>query len=359
MRLSIYDRLKSEDEEEKKSAILSLKQVWMDTVDMKRGNTAIKLMAQQFQYVTLIDAFMAAESPEKVKDLDLNDRVMRILSQRIGEFFDWVKISEKELRKRFEIEKIYLKSQVNTVKLYARWAKPYLRAAVQLEQRVTSPSSEINLMTSSAALVTAFNTSLFELTLLCQSEYKPDKDIDKGDLPAVFRKAKKRNYAPIMITELRFRSIPERTQQGGYGFRGRVEMLFTGYALNEDELRVLRRELANDDVNDLYKMVENATEESLRQMADDLNEFIEDDEKKKNEKKEEKKEKKSDDTNPFSAILSFLKFSDSDKPNKGDGEIPPDTHVESVMRSQAIIKSRKECYKIYSMYKKAHGMPSY
>jgi len=132
MRLKLYERLKSKAPEEKNSAMISLKQVWLDTVDMKKGNTSIKAMAQQYQYVTLIDAFMTIrdlkelEKNNKEDALDLNDRVRRILQQRFGEFKDWVEESEKELSKRFEIEKLYLKSQINSIKLYARWVKPYL-----------------------------------------------------------------------------------------------------------------------------------------------------------------------------------------------------------------------------------------
>src|SRR3989344_1592102 len=142
VRLDAYDKYKKGSSAEKGAAFLSLKQIWLDRVDINRGNSSIKGLTQQFDYVTLIDAFMAAENldfvTKKPEDggLDLNDRVRRILQQRVAEFFKWVEQSEAELKKRYEIERHYLRSQVNTIKLYSRWVKPYLKAARQLEARL-------------------------------------------------------------------------------------------------------------------------------------------------------------------------------------------------------------------------------
>ena len=346
LRLAIYDDYRSGDKVNKEAALLSLKQIWMDTVDMKKGNSAIAMLVRNFDYVTLYDAFMAANSVEQVTNtpekggLDLNERVRRIAQQRVSEFFRWIDESERELRKRFEIERIYLKSQVNTVKLYARWAKPYLRAARQLEQNA-SPT---------ASLVTSFNTALFELTILGESDYKPQDDVAKGDLPKIFLTAQQRKYAPIMIVEFRFRSSPERSQQG-YGFRGRADVTFTSYALNEEEIAILRKEIEKDDIGDVFKLIEGATQESLNQLADDLTEFI-------NEKDEKKKEGKTqEETNPFSALFSLFKKEDK-KDMKKEGPPASDNRFEKIIRSQAIIAARKKCYLVYDLYKKAHAMPT-
>lgn len=365
-RLDMYDQYRNGSTEERKSNLLSLKQIWMDTVDTKRSTTAIKALAQQFQYVTLIDAFMAAENVEKINELDLNDRVKRLLQQRVGEFFEWLKKSEIELRKRYEIEITYLKSQVNTVYLYARWAKPYLRAARQLEQNMElSGKTSVD---TNAALVTAFNTVIFELTLLGQSEYDPQDDVNKGELPDIFKNAKIREYIPIIVVELKFRSIPERAGQQGYAFRGRFEMVFTSYALNEEELKVLKSEIEKDDIGDVLKLIEGATDDSLSQLKEDIDFFLKELDKKKEGKEEKKKSSSdSDDTNPFSSLFSGIK-SLFEKPEKKEkksdavgksNEIKPDEKLEEVCRSQAIIKARKECAKFYGLYKKEHEMPAF
>lgn len=355
MRLALYeDYNTSKDKAKKNAALLSLKQIWMDTVDIKRGNTSIKgLATQNFDYVTLIDAFMAAESLEKVTlppqkgGLDLNERIRRLLQQRLGEFFDWLKLSEEELRKRYEIERAYLRSQVNSVKLYSRWAKPYLRAAQKLEQRADE----------NASLVTTFNTSLMELVLLGEIPYKPEDDVKSGELPKSFKNVKARKYSSIVIVEFRFRSIPERTERG-YGFRGRTEIVFTGYGLNEDELKTLREELEKDDLGDMLQLIEGATTESLDKISEDINFFLSEEGNQKEEKKE-KEEKNSGDTNPFSALFEPISnlFKKEEKGEKDKG-IASDSFMEKIIRSQAIIEARKKCSKIYDSFKKSKSMPT-
>lgn len=348
VRLQLYKDLHHGDDETKHSARLSLKQIWMDTVDQKRGNTSIKGMSQQFQYVTIIDSFMACDSLKDVEKFDLNERVKRILAQRVGEFLAWVTNSEKELSKRYEIEKIYLKSQVSTVKLYARWAKPYLKAATQLEQRA-SPT---------AALVNTFNTTLFELTLLAESEYEAIDDVGPGNLPRIFLTREKskqdRSYVPILIVELKFRSIPERTQQGGYGFRGKVDIEFTSYALNDEELDLLRKSIEQDDLGDVLQLIDGITKDSLEHLKEDIDKYL-------GETKDEKKEKKEhEDTNPFTALFSLFKSEPKKKDKKSEESLPEkDNEYEKVIRSQAIIKARMECRKMYDLYKKANSMPTF
>jgi len=343
IRLSLYDDLKSNDKQKKNAALLSLKQIWLDQVDLvKRGNTSLKGLSQQFDYVTIIDAFMVADSLDSLKKLDLNDRVKRILEQRVAEFLKWIKESEQELRKRFEVEKIYLRNQVNSVKLYARWIKPYLKAAKGLEQRANS---------SNAALVNAFNTTLLELTLLGKGKYKVDEDVLLGYLPEFFKKLNVRKYYPIVIVEFRYRSMPERVAQGGYGFRGRAEMEFTSYSLNDDELDVLRKEMEKDDLGDLMGLVAGTTEESLEKIQVDLDEYLED-------KKPEKEEKKSEDINPFTALISIFK-SEKKKEKDFSKGVPKDTNHEKVIRNQAIILGRIECRKLYTAYKGANEMPAF
>jgi len=346
IRLGAYDDYHAKDKRQKKAALLSLKQIWMDNVDIKRGVGSINGLTQQLDFVTLRDAFMAVESLKDVDKVDLNERVKRILKQRVAEFFRWVDESEKVLRRRFDIERNYLKSQIASAKLYARWAKPYFKAAKELEQRSSSSSDIVN----------AFNTAVFELVLVAEGKYDPKKDVSKGELPKLFKKREFRKYVPITIVEFRFRSIPERgDQRGGYGFRGRVEVQFTSFALNEDELKVLKEKVGEDDVGDLYKLIEDATEKSFEELQKDLDDLLEDD-----VKKEKKKE--SEDVNPFSALFSFLRWEKSPdskvEKNLSKG-IPKDNEYEEVIRNQAVLAARLACRRLYDDYKKAHEMPAF
>lgn len=348
LRLSQYDDYHSKDNRVKHAALLALKQIWLDSVDIKRGNSSIKGMAQQFDYVTIIDAFFAVNSTKDIPKVDLNDRVKRILEQRIAEFEKWVDLSERELRKRFEIEKTYLKSQINSARLYARWAKPYLKAAHQLEQNLGENADVVN----------AFNTAVFELVMLAKGKYDPIADIKMGELPEVMKNMKLRKYIPLAIVEFRFRTAPERfDQKGGYGFRGRVEVAFTSFALNEDELQAFKEAVAEDDFGDVYEMISGATEKSIGELKDDIDDILGKGEIAVEGLVEEKKVVQKGDDNPFSALFSFAKREEKKKDlSKG---IPKDSDFEKALRNQAVLNARISCRKLYNEYKKAHGMPAF
>lgn len=353
IRLSTYDDLNSEDQAKKDAAMFGLKQIWMDSVDAKRGTTSLKGLVQNFDYVTIIDAFMVADSLEKLKELDLNERVKRILEQRLADFLKWLTESERELRKRYEIEKTYLKSQYNTVQLYAKWAKPYLRAAKQLSQNASPSVSLLNMI----------NTTILELVILAKGKYDPTDDVNSKNLPQVFRGKNKKDIGPLVLIEFKFRTAPEKFGQN-YGFRGRVDMTFTGYALSKDELDVLQDQIEWSDFGDILEMIEGSTTESLEQIKEDVDKFLsETDEKEKKDKK--KKDESSDDTNPFSALFSVFEkeTKKEDKKDKGKDKKPkklnPDDPLEKVIRGQCIYTSRQRCAKIYEVYKAVHKMPGF
>ncbi len=362
IRIELYDRYKkAEDQGEKNAALLSLKQIWLDNVDIKRGNTSIKAMAAQFDFVTLIDGFMASNSLSDVTKspdeggLDLNERVRRILQQRIAEFGKWVEESEKELKKRYEIERLYLKSQYNSIQLYSRWVAPYLKAARQLEQNLTPQAS----------LVTTFNTVILELTLLGEAPYNLDVDVASGILPDFFKKIPKRKYNQIALVEFKFRGIPQRVGQG-YSYGGRTEVMFSSYALREDEVELLVAAVNKSNFGDVMQLIEGSTTESLAQIKDDIDFFLDDKKAEDKDKKATEERRSNDDLNPFTALFSFFKPSkqdtkgkDKDKDKKAEAKkYAPDNQYERVIRSQAIIKARDTCFDLYDIYKKAHQMLS-
>ncbi len=361
LRLKPYDDYKkaNADTQEKFNKLLSLKQVWLDNVDIKKGRGSINALASgELDFVTLRDAFMALESAEQIMKksgekgaLDLNERVRRILQQRTQEFFEWINESHRSLKQRYEIEKNYLRSQVNMLKLYTRWVKPYLKASQKLEQ------SEKN----QAALVTAFNTVIFELVILASAGYDTDDDVVAGLLPSIFKKVKKesREYSKILVLEFEFRSIPQKvSQRGEWGFGGRAKITFTSYALNDQELKFIKEELKKDDFNSIMKLIEGATDKSLKEIQQDIDEILE--EGKENNAEKEKSNLNSDDTNPFKALFSGFKLKKKDKKEWKLGDIiEPDSDYEKVMRSQTAIASREICFTIFDVFKKSKGMPSH
>jgi hypothetical protein len=353
MRLEHYNAAKSKDANKKDAGILALKQIWMDKVDILRGNGSMNAMSSgQLQFVTLRDAFMKINNVDEADKLDLNDRVRRVLKPRIHEFLVWKQTSEGELRKRFEIEKTYLKSQVAALKLQARWAKPYLKAAQQLE------NSE-NLSTN-AALVNAFNMMMLNLTILGKSGVDVEEAVIAKDLPHDFKKMKKlRTYHAIVSVNFSFRGVPSKAGQH-YTFGGRSDVVFNAYALNDDELSLLKKKLSESDLNSSLNLVQGMTEDSLAQLKVDLEEFLGE------EDKEEEKEK-TEDSNPFLALFSFLKpGSKEEKKEKEKAKskakskkgIKTDNYAEKYLRNFAEADAITRCYTVFDIYKKAHGMAS-
>ena len=360
IRLSHYDSLK--DPKRKEAAILALKQIWMDKVDITKGNSSIKAMALgQAGFQTLIDAFLVAKDVPDVDKIDLNDRVKRILRPRILEFRDWLEHSEKELRKRYALEKGYLASQVNSLKLYARWAKPYLKAAQQLEMKSEG-------MESQPALVKAFNTILLELTLLAKQKIDPKSEAIAGTLPKELERMNfKRDYFFCILVEFNFRGIPQRVaQQQHYAFGGRAEVSFKPYVLNKEEIDKLEEELGESDINDVLKLIEGSTGENLKQMQDEIDFFLEEKEYESEAGADEEHEH-TDTSNPFVALVGGYENKESaGKPEKKEKAAKEnwwpakESYIEEkVLRPFAEEQAREQAFKIFDVYKKAHGMPSY
>ena len=364
LRLASYDAYNSKDKKEE--GTLALKQIWLDNVDMKKGRGAIHSMASaEMGFSTLREAFMMANSVEDVKKMNrddkasggsgglINESVMRILIPRIEEFNQWVKYSESELRKRFSIEKNYLKSQVETVKLYSAWMKPYLEAAEKLRQQGFEKD---------AALVNAFSTSMFELQLF---------GAKKVDIPNSYNA--RRRYNKVIIITMKYRGhVSQRvTQKGDYGFGqgGVVDIWFDSYALNDEELAAAKKFCDKSDLEKSMEFSMDVAGDALKELKSDLDYFLKSPEERERidfetKKKQLENGKGNDlDINPFSALFGTF-FSKKKDAKKGGvvfveaKDIKGDNFFEKKMRADAISGAASTLYTIYDVYKKAHRMAS-
>ncbi len=371
IKLKDYENAKNEDEAIKDTGVLALKHRWMDNVDVNKGTGSINAMTNQYGFTTLRDAFMRVKSPEEVDEIDLNERVKRILKPRVAEFLEWWKRSEKELKKRYEIERSYLKTQVGTLKLYTSWVKPYIKAAEQLRMKETK----------TPALVSAFSIMILELALFSKKEVDVKYEAENKNLPKRFAKLKLRKYYPCILVDLLFRGMPRAIKIKGtphYVHGGRSEVKFRAYALNEDEIALLHKKMEEEDLSCLFSIAKDVTEESLKQLMEDI-EYFSTKEKKGEEEEEEKKE-----VNPFVAlgegivdifgIRKKLKEKRSKKEEEKETEeekekkkaeklekegIKKDSYEEGVVRALAEKAAKELCFKIFDTYKKAHGMASF
>ncbi len=354
VRLESYNHLK--DKNKKEAALLSLKQIWMDKVDVTRGNTSIKgLATSQAGFMTLIDAFLAIKTQKDVERIDLNERVKRVLKERLADFEIWVVESERELQKRYEIEKTYLKSQVNSLQLYTRWVKPYLSYANELEQGDKK----------NPGLVKAFNRTILQLSLFGTRKVDPIDAAKSGILPNFFtnpklidrlkKKGELRDYNIAVLVEFTFRAVP---QTGA--FIGRADIEFSAYVLNNEELEAFNKTMEKDDLDSGISLVQGVTDESLGQLKQDIDYFINDE-----DKKEEKSKDKSDndDVNPFLAIFGYYnkkeEKSEKKQEKKEIKKIKGDSYYEEYVRELAASEAVGTMFTLFDIYKKSHGMGSY
>ncbi len=346
IRLQTYDELHSKDPEKRKAARLALKGIWMDMVDIKRGRASINMLAQQLDFITLRDAFMMVNSEKEIEALDVNRRVKNILHRKLNEYLKWEKLSEEELRKRFNIEKSYLATQIDSLKLYAKWIKPYLKAAQKLGMK------EFNV----PDIVTGFSGMVMELSLFGKREIKPE------DVHTKFAKVKlDRKYYACVGVDFKFRTLPQamRTERGTqYINTGRTEILFNGYALDDIEVEAMEKQELYEDM----ELVENLTGVSLKELQKDIEHFL-----KKEEKKEEK-EKKPISKEVEEQIKSIGKgFKEALSPLTEVGKTfksifkPVRLPLKTSFVASEVEKAAKEqakdlTYQLYDVYKKAHGM---
>lgn len=375
-RLQIYKELHSDESIKKNTARLSLKQLWIDKVDIQRGRGSINLLTQQLQFVTLRDAFMATDSVEEIQKMDLNDRVKRILAPRIQEYLAWEKLSESELTRRYKIERAYLKSQVNSLKLYSQWARPYLKAAQQL----TSADYR------TPDLVSIFNNMQLQVSLFGKKQVRPS-DIISTTIYTKNRfadiKLSKGVYSCVEVA-MTYRTIPHtitRTESGThYTQGGKINIRFRGFALDADEVEAVEKE-------ELYQgleLIESMTKDSLESMQDEISKYLEQEEKAsedpeerikqlnelissvsdkkavekyKKEIKELTRKLKPESENIVSSLFKGLK--EITEPLQGIFKQKPDTErIAKMTREAAKSRSAGSAYVVYLVYKKTHGMVS-
>ena len=344
IRLGTYDDLKSNDKDKRESAEIALRVLWMDQVDIKRGRGSINMLARELQFVTIRDAFIYAKSEADVENLDLNDRVKRILKSRLNEYFKWHEYSEKELRKRYNIERAYLKSQVNSLKHYTAWVKPYLIAAKKLNMT--------NFLTKNGMenpnIVNLFNNVEIHLTLLGK------KKVNLRDVHPQYANLKlDTDYNSCVEIEIAFRTVPRATQSAQglvYLHSGKTNISFRAYALTDNELEEISKLRTEEDL----ELIEGMTEVSLKEIQDDIEHFL-------GKPEEEEKKEKPRFPNPFSGITKGFKqaikpfgmvYSTLRFKNPELGK----SFQEKKIREYALDDAKTKCYSIYDLYKKAHGM---
>src|SRR3989338_2019493 len=341
IRINLYKDLKSDDDATRRGALYSLKALWRDRGDEKKGRGSINLLAQDLQFATIRDAFFYVEKPERVEVLDLNKRVKNILTVKLRDFNDWMEKSDIEIKKRYDIERAYLKSQVGSLKLYAGWEKTYIREEQKLKMK------EFNI----PDIVNSFSNIEIKLNLVGNSQ-----PLSPPQLHHTYKDIKlKHQYHAVLVTDMDFRGVPSAvTTQGGkqYVHGGRAEIKFKSYAFDEIELSAIEARELYEDMN----LVDEWVGVSLEELDKEIQAYLTP---AKEEKKEEKKEFNIE--WPFKGTFAGFKHILSplqDLAEKLVKTSPPTEIIESDVKAHAAETSKTLLFVLYNIYKKSHGMLS-
>jgi len=227
------------------------------------------------------------------------------------------------------------------LKLYAGWAKPYLRAAQKLKMK------EFNI----PDIVNSFSNIEIKLNLVGNSQ-----PLSPPQLHPTYKDIKlKHQYHAVLVTDMDFRGVPSAvTTQGGkqYVHGGRAEIKFKSYAFDEIELSAIEARELYEDMN----LVDEWVGVSLEELDKEIQAYLTP---AKEEKKEEKKEFNIEwpfkgTFEGFKHILSPLQ----DLAEKLVKTSPPTEIIESDVKAHAAETSKTLLFVLYNIYKKSHGMLS-
>lgn len=255
-------------------------------------------------------------------------------------FDSWLNASEAQLRMRYQIDKVRGRTLLNSLKLYARWLQPLLRAT----NHIGHPGQK------NASAISGFNTALIELILTGEENYPVHENIQQGVLPKSFGSSDCLQYVSVVVIEVAFRAVPEKHRSGGFGYTGRADVTFTSYGLRADELKVISSQLEQDALTDLMAFSGSNDTEDFQRLFRLIEEIMED-------AKVPSLDKQSNGDNPFSVIFSsvaswFRPKEEAAVPSENPAmPLPKDSFKGSVVRSQAILRARRNCQRLYHLFK--------
>ncbi|HIP66556.1 MAG TPA: hypothetical protein EYH09_00295 [Candidatus Nanopusillus sp.] len=278
-RVRLYDDIKSSNPERALAAFKALKSIWMDNVDSQKGGSSLLNLRSRLSFATIADIFMMYELPSKLRELYakgviskelyeelskrnlesleekkiINQKVLNIVKSRLEEFYNWIELSEKEIRARRDILKAYLIHEINAFVFYTEFARPYFRLARKLLMKDYNTPDIANV----------FETAIIELTLLATGGEKEIEEWD--DKKDDTRKIK---YIPLYEVSMRLRALPTIATQSGnnfmYSYIGRTDFYFRSYLITKEELDEIR---VSEEIEDLL-YIQGMTEDFLRAVSE-------------------------------------------------------------------------------------------
>jgi hypothetical protein len=136
---------------------------------------------------------------------------------------------------------------------------------------------------------------------------------------------------------LKIRAAPERTPGGAYGYHGRIEAVLTNYALNEQELAVVREEIERNALSEVIGAVAGDAVGALNAIVEEIECLV---------AGLAKKEQERDDPNLFTVLFDFRKEKatkaadiERDSTSSSPPAIRGDSDIEQVILTQATLEA--------------------
>ncbi len=335
--LDIFAKLDSKDNMDVFAAEQNLRRIFLDEVDSKKGRGGMYQMqtAQGMEYTSLVDSFLTITKLDDIDDLKSNERIKRILKGRFQEYELWKKAFKKDMVSRKEINKNYLKSQVESLKLQLDWIKPHYNVLNQLK---------IGSGTTDPDLIIGFDTSLIKTKLRGFLGGEKDDSLVTGVLDVDF--------------EFKTGPYPVQTDSGGRAFHHRfgTKITYTPYVMsNEDYNEYIKAEAMKD--IDFFKDI---VGDSLKAIQEDLEKYLGGQDFIGKEKKDDE-----DDSKPMSILelftlpfTSFFKLLGIDLGKKKEGK-PQYSKFKYENDLERITESMKANIKeAYGLFKDENGLPT-
>gem|GEM_PF-5516660 len=227
-------------------ALYQLKAYWMTEVDPKEsGRGSINALAAMGMPI-IRDAFFACKSIEEAEKLEINERVKRILLQKLKSFFIWLEYEKENVERRLKFTRSYLKSMMSSLENYISWLKPLLRftRAFKFEEWKEP-----------------FMLSLFDQTLAYASLFLL-KEVQDG-------------YFCLVKLDLkclgRHKRISVPPAGETYVLSGSLSISLEGYAINEKQ----KKELFDAIDEEEQKALENIVSKSEEEIIKSIKEYLE------------------------------------------------------------------------------------
>ena len=350
-------------------AEMTLKDMYISLVEggAKTPGSVLGL-ASQVGFATLPDFFYHTHifMKEDVNDVingikGVNKKLLEVLGRKLRAYVGWRETSQKHLETRRKFMLSFLKQHFNSIKLNIEWVKPYLKQAKRMEMKES--------LKDSPDLLVAIEQAMLEIELMSIMKEDPD-------------------FNQVINTHIRFRTHPKSEysqRQQGYttSFSGRVELEFKARVMSNDQILAYKADLMKEDLDMLG--YDDAIKEALDALGKEMMIYLEQADKdlpvedavkeamkEKLKPEEEAKEKKGKEkeqkpwyygADPFIQVFKgFKEIGEAFMPSS-----PVKISKRKLIPKYEMKKKEQEAQegvvgsadKVYSIFKKAHGMLSW